>query len=105
MVSERIQRRIERILDQAEEAADEKSCPASAESAREALNLDPSNADAPLLLESADARTAAAAADGQIVVKDVVRQLVAGKEFLFADRGLSTLKGFEDPVRTWEVLW
>lgn len=22
-----------------------------------------------------------------------------------ADRGLSNLKGFEDPVRTWEVLW
>ena len=51
------------------------------------------------------ARTAASAAGGQIVVTDVVRQLVAGKEFLFADRGLSTLKGFEDPVRTWEVLW
>jgi class 3 adenylate cyclase len=51
------------------------------------------------------ARTAASAGGGQIVVTDVVRQLVAGKEFLFADRGLSTLKGFEDPVRTWEVLW
>jgi class 3 adenylate cyclase len=51
------------------------------------------------------ARTAASAGGGQIVVTDVVRQLVAGKEFLFADRGLSTLKGFEDPVHTWEVLW
>ena len=51
------------------------------------------------------ARTAASAAGGQIVVTDVVRQLVAGKEFLFADRGLSNFKGFEDPVRTWEVLW
>ena len=51
------------------------------------------------------ARTAASANGGQIVVTDVVRQLVAGKEFLFADRGLSNLKGFEDPVRTWEVLW
>ena len=35
------------------------------------------------------ARTAASASGGQIVVTDVVRQLVAGKEFLFADRGLS----------------
>jgi class 3 adenylate cyclase len=51
------------------------------------------------------ARTAASAGGGQIVVTDVVRQLVAGKEFLFADRGLSALKGFEDPVHTWEVLW
>ncbi len=51
------------------------------------------------------ALTATSAAGGQIVVTDVVRQLVAGKEFLFADRGLSNLKGFEDPVRTWEVLW
>lgn len=55
--------------------------------------------------EAVAARTAASAAGGQIVVTDVVRQLVAGKEFLFADRGLSNLKGFEDPVRTWEVLW
>ena len=51
------------------------------------------------------ARTAASARGGQIVVTDVVRQLVAGKEFLFADRGPSMLKGLEEPIRTWEVLW
>ena len=42
---------------------------------------------------------------GKRTLTDVVRQLVAGKEFLFTDRGLSNLKGFEDPARTWEVLW
>ena len=41
----------------------------------------------------------------QILVSDVVRQLVAGKGFLFADRGESELRGFEDPVRLYEVRW
>jgi class 3 adenylate cyclase len=30
---------------------------------------------------------------------------VAGKAFLFADRGIADLKGFEDPVRLFEVRW
>ena len=42
---------------------------------------------------------------GEILVSDVVRQLVAGKGFLFNDRGEHALKGFEDPVRVWEVSW
>lgn len=45
------------------------------------------------------------AGGGEIVVSDVVRQLVAGKGFLFADRGVVGLKGFEDPVQLWEVRW
>jgi class 3 adenylate cyclase len=45
------------------------------------------------------------AGGGEIVVSDVVRQLVAGKGFQFADRGEVTLKGFEDPVRLSEVRW
>jgi class 3 adenylate cyclase len=51
------------------------------------------------------ARIAAQAHGGEILVSDVVRQLVAGKNFLFNDRGEHTLKGFEDPVRVWEVRW
>jgi hypothetical protein len=35
----------------------------------------------------------------------VVRELAAGKGFLFADRGESALRGFEDPVRLYEVRW
>jgi class 3 adenylate cyclase len=42
---------------------------------------------------------------GEILVSDVVRQLAAGKEFLFADRGETALRGFEDPVRLYEVRW
>ena len=51
------------------------------------------------------ARIAAQAAGGEILASDVVRQLVAGKGFLFADRGESALRGFEDPVRVYEVGW
>jgi class 3 adenylate cyclase len=36
---------------------------------------------------------------GEILVSDVVRQLVAGKGFLFDDRGETVLRGFDDPVR------
>jgi len=50
-------------------------------------------------------RIAAQAYGGEILVSDVVRQLVAGKGFLFNDRGEHALKGFEDPVRVWEVRW
>lgn len=42
---------------------------------------------------------------GQIVVSNVVRELAAGKEFLFADLGETELRGFEDPVRLFEVRW
>ena len=51
------------------------------------------------------ARIAAKADAGEILVADVVRQLVAGKEFLFNDRGDTELRGFEDPVRVYEVRW
>ena len=51
------------------------------------------------------ARIAAKAEAGEILVADVVRQLVAGKEFLFNDRGDTELRGFEDPVRVYEVRW
>jgi class 3 adenylate cyclase len=51
------------------------------------------------------ARIAAKAEGGEILVSDVVRQLVAGKGFLFADRGAVVLRGFEDPVRLYEVRW
>jgi len=41
----------------------------------------------------------------EILASDVVRQLAAGKGFLFADRGEEVLRGFEDPVRLYEVRW
>ncbi len=51
------------------------------------------------------ARVCAHAEPGHILASDVVRQLVAGKPFLFADRGEVALRGFEDPVRLYEVRW
>jgi class 3 adenylate cyclase len=51
------------------------------------------------------ARIAAEAEGGEILASDVVRQLVAGKGFLFSDRGEVELKGFEEPVRLYEVRW
>ena len=40
-----------------------------------------------------------------ILVSDVVRQAVAGKDFEFEDRGEVELKGFDQPVRAWAVGW
>src|SRR3990172_2710775 len=51
------------------------------------------------------ARIAGQAEGGEVLASDVVRQLVAGKGFLFADRGDAVLRGFEDPVRLYEVRW
>ena len=42
---------------------------------------------------------------GEILVADTVRGLCSGKGFLFADRGEFAAKGFEDPVRVYEVRW
>jgi class 3 adenylate cyclase/pimeloyl-ACP methyl ester carboxylesterase len=49
------------------------------------------------------ARIAGQARGGEILVADVVRQLVAGKNFLFSDRGDAILRGLEDPVRLWDL--
>ncbi len=42
---------------------------------------------------------------GQIVASNVVRELAAGKHFLFADLGETELRGFEDPVKLWALRW
>ena len=49
------------------------------------------------------ARIAAIAAGGEILASEAVRQVVAGKGFLLADRGETALRGFEDPVRLYQV--
>jgi class 3 adenylate cyclase len=51
------------------------------------------------------ARVAALAQGGEILVANVVRELVAGKGFLFNDRGEQPLRGLEDPVRVWQLRW
>jgi class 3 adenylate cyclase len=51
------------------------------------------------------ARVCAQAQPGEILIPEGVRHLVAGKGFLFSDRGDVVLRGFEDPVRLYEVRW
>jgi class 3 adenylate cyclase len=51
------------------------------------------------------ARTAAKASGGEILVTDVVRLLVAGKGFVFSDRGETEMRGFDEPMRLYEVRW
>ena len=51
------------------------------------------------------ARICAYAEPGQILASDLVKGLAAGKGFLFADRGETALRGFEEPVRLYEVRW
>ncbi len=50
-------------------------------------------------------RLAAKADGGEILVANAVRELCSGKGFLFADRGEFVAKGFEEPVRVYEVRW
>ncbi|OGO49892.1 MAG: hypothetical protein A2148_09375 [Chloroflexi bacterium RBG_16_68_14] len=42
---------------------------------------------------------------GQVLVSNVVRELAAGKGFMFSDRGEFVPKGFDDAVRLYEVRW
>ncbi len=51
------------------------------------------------------ARICAQAEAGQILAPIVVRELAAGKQFMFADLGEIELRGFEDPVRLYELRW
>ena len=51
------------------------------------------------------ARIAAKAEGGEILASNVVRELVAGKEFLFNDHGETALRGFEDRVHIYQVSW
>ncbi len=49
------------------------------------------------------ARVCAQAEPGQVLAANVVRELAAGKPFLFSEQGDVVLRGFEDPVRLHEV--
>jgi class 3 adenylate cyclase len=49
------------------------------------------------------ARVCARAEPGRILAANVVRELAMGKGFLFSDMGDVVLRGFEDPVRLYEV--
>lgn len=50
-------------------------------------------------------RIAQAAAGGEILVSNAVRELSTGKGFSFVDRGSFDSKGLDRPVHIWEVNW
>jgi class 3 adenylate cyclase len=50
-------------------------------------------------------RICAACGDGAIWVTSGVRELALGKGFTFVERGEATLKGFDEPIRLYEVPW
>jgi len=51
------------------------------------------------------ARICGRAEPGQVLCSNVVRELSAGKGYLFSDQGDVELRGFEDPVRLYELRW
>jgi class 3 adenylate cyclase/pimeloyl-ACP methyl ester carboxylesterase len=50
-------------------------------------------------------RIAAKAGAGEILIPEPLRHLLTGKSYVYADRGETMLKGFEDAVRLYEVRW
>jgi class 3 adenylate cyclase len=50
-------------------------------------------------------RIAARAGAGEILIPEPLRHLLSGKNYVYADRGETMLKGFEDAVRLYEVRW
>jgi class 3 adenylate cyclase len=49
------------------------------------------------------ARICGHAEPGQILASAAVKELAIGKSFAFVDRGPITLKGFEDPIRLYQI--
>jgi class 3 adenylate cyclase/pimeloyl-ACP methyl ester carboxylesterase len=50
-------------------------------------------------------RICAQAGPGEILIPEPLRHLLSGKSYVYADRGDTILKGFEDAVRLYEVRW
>jgi class 3 adenylate cyclase len=51
------------------------------------------------------ARICAHAAPDRILVSSSVRDLAIGKPFQFVDQGAIALRGFDEPIRIYEVGW
>ena len=50
-------------------------------------------------------RIASAAQGDEVLVSNAVRELSAGNDFIFRNRGSFDAKGFDEPVQIWEVAW
>jgi class 3 adenylate cyclase len=51
------------------------------------------------------ARVCSTCPGGRILVTSAVRELCLGKDFRFDDQGHVDLKGFDEPMRIYEVMW
>jgi class 3 adenylate cyclase len=51
------------------------------------------------------ARLCSRAEPGSVLVSNAVHDLALGKGFVFRKRGRQSLKGFDEPVQTFEVVW
>ena len=51
------------------------------------------------------ARVCSSCDGGRVLVSSAVRELCLGKGLTFEDEGLVELKGFEEPLRVFSVLW
>jgi class 3 adenylate cyclase len=50
-------------------------------------------------------RVAKEASGGQVLVSDVVRHLVAGEGFMFAEHRAPVFSGVHERIRVWELIW
>jgi class 3 adenylate cyclase/pimeloyl-ACP methyl ester carboxylesterase len=50
-------------------------------------------------------RIASAAQGEEVLVSNAVRELSAGNDYIFRNRGSFDAKGFDEPVQIWEVEW
>jgi class 3 adenylate cyclase len=51
------------------------------------------------------ARVCSTCEGGRVLVSSAVRELCLGKGLQFADKGLVEVKGFDEPIHVYEVLW
>ena len=104
MPSERIQPRIDRLLDQAEGAADQRARTEVDRLAREVLALDPDNAEGTHVVMAL--RISSAAQGGEVLISSLLHELVASSgEFALAAREPVALKGLDGEYVTYAVGW
>ncbi len=109
VVSERMQRQFDALLAEIEEAADQRDISGAEVRVHIGINagepIVDADGDLPGISVVIVKRLESEAESGGILVSEVVRQAVAGKEFEFVDKGEVSLKGFDEPVRAWSDEW
>ena len=104
MVSERMQRQIDRMLDEAEEALSTNDWQVVRQRAQAVLAIEPGNADV-LALHLA-AEIGGSATGGEILVSSLLAQLVGPSgEFTLSGRPSMGLKGLDGEHGTHRVEW